>query len=553
MTQFCKEAFLDGEGWGECGDCGLFFVNFFSFSMLVCLLEVYPFIMAKGTNNGSRNWSNIIWREKDTHDMKELSLSTKFSKRLFVVKMFLAGMVLLSLLVLLASIVESIEGYFYLANYLSAASRVGAWIVLSSHIRAFFIRRKRSLIAAVTWGIAQVIAGGMGITHYKLDGDHLFMSLSSLFYFMATSVFIVAVILHTVVKDDKFDITYPLINGANSENSASNKTVDPADLNSLFIRQQRKNRISYDAPAIHSNNDDNASVASSNFSNIYSQHDALGPPQFQRTASSRSIRSIDFSSEKMTSPSRPLSTPRASSKWSDLRGQFRSSGFGNDIAIRVVEWECFKLNENSTIALYRCELLESKNGILLSSSPQTVVKRHDELLFLAKKLSESFPNIDLPTIPVPPMLESIGNGISKDESATKLSNVESTKLLYGNIAYSLHQQEMNNFLSALLSHEVIGHKAFAELQSDMIEATPAVSHADDESKFEGITELQSNVNDNWETTSSIQDTQTHPFPSENEGRESEAVASCVPVPPLFHLKGSASSGGVSESRRSYGR
>lgn len=556
--KFCNSALLGGgSSSGEYGDCGLFIVNSVGFSLVLTLLVLLPLAASRKTAGPGSRWGLGLGLglglgeggggQGSNQDLKAFALSSNYQRKLLVVRLLHYFMMLLAAGVFVCSVVEEVSGYAYVANFVSVVLRVAGWAVMSLHVQEFMVRRNKLLMGSLCWGTSQVATAGMSSIHYQVDHDILFLSLTTVLYFIATCLYVVVVIFQIIHKTERFEISNPLLycnNSSTQDDAANDREVDREAMSSLYIKQQGKKRVSYDAPSAAYTNDDNESVTSSMFgSSQYPQqgYSTNSAPPLQRTAS---LRSVDLASEK-NSPARPFSTSRMSSKWTDLRGQFRA-GFGNDVTLRVLDWECFVLNENNRIALYRLELQESKYMNSVGDAPSVisslVTKRHDELLFLHEKLSGCFPNIMLPKVPVPPLLYS--QEAEAMERGKCQSNVEYTKLLYGNIAFNLHLQEMNVFLSALLAHEIVGQKAYAELRSvDLAPSSVSNRFLDTRfasspvSKIVNMRESQVSIDDSWDDTpSGSVNLATTPTASLlMDGKGAVASSSCLEIPPFGHL------------------
>lgn len=542
-------------------------VNGLGFVIIFSLLVAMPLLHAKNNKKPV-----ILSTGQDVNQtLKHFALSSQYDKKIFAVKAFYCLMIVIASLVFAFSILEAVNGYACVANYISVFLRTGGWLLLSFYAQEFIARRNRFLVGALCWGTSQVATAGMSSIHYQLDQDVVLLSTCGVLYFIMTCLYVVAVILQIIHETERFDISNPLLycNRSSADDVVNDRAVDREAMNSLYIKQQRKQKVSYDAPssASYINNDDNESVTSSIFS---SSQCPPHPGGLQRTAS---LRSVDLSSDKNHTPTRPYSTSRvspASSKWSLLRGQFRtSSGFGfgqPDVTIRILDWEFFVLNEKNRIALYRLELQEQDPGkhSLLGGMggeagggfSQVVTKRHDELLFLHEKLSDCFPNITLPRVPVPPLLfsQQVGGANAKEDGQ---SNVEFTKLMYGNIAYNLHQQEMQVFLSALLTHEIVGQRAYAELREGDSRACSSTSSrrfldtrllstphpSSSSSKILNLRESQVSIDDSWEVTSTASSRHVAGSPAviatdiKKSVLQSDAAGPlCLEVPPFGHLQ-----------------
>ena len=545
MTKFCTNALLNGGKAGEYGDCGLFFVNILGFVAIIALLIAVPMVAAK------RQKKHFVFGNNLNLDGKEYALSSSFERKILGGQIFHVIVVVLSCLVLTFSILESSHGYSNVVNYLSTLLRVTGWAVLSCFVQDFIVRRSRFLLSALCWTMCQVATAGMSCIRYQPGGDYPILSVVSLLYFVVTCVYVTGVILQLIRKTEQFDISNPLLLcDPSAEDVVIDQEVNRDTMDSLFIKQQKKREQSLD---------ENGSTSSSLFWLQHQPESTSSAPAMQRTSS---WRSAELSSEKMSTPVRPFST---SSKWSNFRDQFRS-GFGNSIRVNVLDWEYFVLNDNNLITLYRIELRESKYSNARADNEylnsNVVVKRHDELIFLEKKLSDRFPNINLPEVPVPPLSSrgDIDFGAKKEGQ----SNIDFTKELYGDIGYGLHTQHMIDYLSDLLGNATVGQMAYHELrQIESLMSTASTNRLLDPRflsprgpKPTSNRESQLSADDSYEGfsegNSQYAGSSIHPDIEncKHNVEVDESRSGCLEVPPLGFLKPKVNATATKAGRRS---
>jgi hypothetical protein len=150
MTKFCNNALLEGGKSGEYGDCGLFIVNGIGLILIVCLF-VFPLLSAK------RNKKHFVLNsDRDNLDLKQFAMSSNYGRQLMIGKILYFLIIASASLVFVFSILEEVNGYAYIVNYLSVGLRVAGWVMMSFYIREFIMRRTRLLIGALCWGTSQV-------------------------------------------------------------------------------------------------------------------------------------------------------------------------------------------------------------------------------------------------------------------------------------------------------------------------------------------------------------------------------------------------------------